>query len=172
MVHIYCGNGKGKTTAALGLSVRCAGCGKNIAFVQFLKNSKSGEICSLKSIENITVRCFQETVSGFFFSMSEEEKNALKSETEKGFEFVKSVLESQDFDMVVLDEIGGTIENGLLKEVEVLNLIKNFGQKTEMVLTGRKFPQSIVETADYVSEICEIKHPYNKGIKPREGIEY
>lgn len=172
MIHIYCGNGKGKTTAALGLSLRSAGCGKKVAFIQFLKDSKSSEICLLNNIENITVRCFQETVKGFFFSMSEGDKKALKAETEKGFEFVKNILKSGEFDMVVLDEIGGTIENGLIFEKDVLELITNYAKETEIVLTGRKFSEDIIKNADYVSEICEIKHPYTEGIKPRKGIEY
>ncbi len=172
MVHIYCGNGKGKTTAALGLCIRCVGSGKNVTFVQFLKNSKGSEICFLKNIENITIRCFQETVNGFFFSMSDEDKKALKAETEKGFEYVQSILKSGESDMVILDEIGGAIENGLISEDDVLEIIKNFGVKTEIVLTGRKFPENIIKFSDYVSEICEIKHPYTKGIMPRKGIEY
>lgn len=172
MVHIYCGNGKGKTTSAVGIAVRCASYGKKVAFVQFLKNSSSGEICVLKNIDNITVRCFQETVDGFFFCMSEEEKKALKNETQDGFEFVKKMLGSGGCDMLVLDEIGGCIENGLISEDEILKLIEDYSGKTEVVLTGRIFSECLKNRADYVSEMREIKHPYKEGVPSREGIEY
>ncbi len=172
MVHIYCGDGKGKTTSAVGLSVRCASYGKKVSFIQFLKNSSSGEICVLKKIENLTVRCFQETVDGFFFCMSEEEKKALKNETQNGLDFVEKTLISGSCDMLVLDEIGGCIENGMVSEREILNLIENYGDKTEIVLTGRNFSENLKNMADYVSEIREIKHPYKEGIPSREGIEY
>ena len=172
MVHIYCGNGKGKTTCAVGLCVRCASYGKKVTFIQFLKNSSSGEICVLKNIENLTVKCFQENTDGFFFCMDEKGKSAVREETQKGFEYVRNMLESEKCDMIVLDEIGGCIENGLVSEDDILNLIENYGVKTEIVLTGRNFSESIKNSADYVSEICEIKHPYKKGIASREGIEY
>lgn len=172
MVHIYTGNGKGKTTAALGLSFRAAGHGLNVTFLEFLKDGSSGEVLLARSVPHIEVLCFQTTVSGFFWNMTESEKGKLKAETQKGFSYAADCASKHSCDLLVLDEIAGCTENGLIAEGEVLSLIKTYGEKMEIVLTGRSFSNLMLSAADYVSEIRGVKHPYDVGVSPREGIEF
>lgn len=171
MVHIYFGEGKGKTTAAMGLCIRCAGHNKNVCVVQFLKDGSSGEICVLKDIKNVNVKCFQNDTKGFCFNMKDDEKEKLKCETAQGFLYAENVLKN-GVDMLILDEIGGALENEFVSENEVLELIEKYKDKTEIVMTGRYFPKNIIDRADYVSKICEVKHPFKKGAPNRCGIEY
>lgn len=172
MVHIYTGDGKGKTTAALGLSFRAAGRGLRVAFLEFLKDGNSGEVLLAKSVPNMNIRCFQTTVNGFFWNMTEPEREELKAETQAGFAFAANCAANRLCDMLVLDEIAGCIANGILSENDVLALLKNYGKTLEIVLTGRDFSQEMRLVADYVSEIQAVKHPFDTGTAPREGIEF
>ena len=172
MVHIYTGDGKGKTTAALGLSFRAAGRGRRTVFLEFLKNGNSGEVLLAKSVTNIEIRCFQTSVDGFFWNMTETEREKLKTETQAGFSYAKQCVQNGLCDMLVLDEIAGCIANGLILENDVLSLLNAHGQSIEIVLTGRDFSNEILSAADYVSEIRAVKHPYETGTAPREGIEF
>ena len=172
MVHIYTGEGKGKTTAALGLSFRAAGRGLRVVFLEFLKDGNSGEVLLAKSVPNINIRCFQTTVNGFFWNLTEPEQEELKAETQEGFEFAASCAANRLCDLLVLDEVAGCIANGLLSEPDVLAFLKNYGNTLEIVLTGRDFSNKMRSAADYVSEIRAVKHPYETGMAPREGIEF
>ena len=172
MVHIYTGAGKGKTTAALGLSFRAAGRGRKVLFLEFLKDGNSGEVLLAKSVPNIDIRCFQTTVGGFFWNMTEAEKEKLITESQTGFSYAVQCAENGLCHMLVLDEIAGCIANGLILEDDVLRFLKAYGQSTEIVLTGRDFSEALLSAADYVSEIHAVKHPFETGIPPREGIEF
>lgn len=173
MVHVYTGNGKGKTTAALGLSFRAAGRGFPVLFLCFLKDGNSGEVLLAKTIQNIEIRCFQTTVNGFYWNMPEKDRGILKNETQKGLDAALAWAQTHSGGVLVLDEIAGCIANGLLSKESVTGLIQKFGQRFEIVLTGRDMPDEIVSLADYVSEIVEIKHPYKaNGTAARQGIEY
>lgn len=167
MIHIYCGDGKGKTTASIGLSARMAGYGKKVLFMQFLKGSYTGELEMLEDSKNITVmRCDKNY--GFFRSMSEEDKESIISCHNDNLKFVFNNMHS--FDMIVLDEIFAACSYGLADEAMVKRITEEYGG--ELVMTGRDPDAWFVEKADYVSEIRKVKHPYDLGIKAREGVEF
>ena len=162
-VHIYLGDGKGKTTASIGLAARCAGYGKDVAVYRFLKCENSGECLALS--QKIDFYCVKENF-GFVFNMSDEEREKIKAQTRSLFEKVKS----EKRDLLVLDEILGAIEVGFIDEQEVLEFINN--NDYEIVLTGRYASEKLICSADYVTEMKKIKHIYDKGVGAREGIEY
>ena len=167
MIHIYCGDGKGKTTTSIGLAVRMAGYGKKVLFMQFLKGSYTGELEILQKSENITVmRCDKNY--GFFRGMTDSDKeNIIKCHNEN----LEYVLKNTDsFDMIVLDEIFTAYNYDLADREKVKKIVEKY--KGELVMTGREPQEWFVERADYVSEIKKIKHPYDKGITAREGIEF
>ncbi len=165
MIHIYCGDGKGKTTAAIGLAVRMAGYNKKVLFMQFLKGSYTGELEILQ--KSVTVmRCDKNY--GFFRSMTDSDKeNIIKCHNEN-LEYVLKNMDS--FDMIVLDEIFAAYNYDLANKEKVKEIVEKY--KGELVMTGREPQEWFVEKADYVSEIKKIKHPYDKGITAREGIEF
>lgn len=171
MLHIYCGDGKGKTTAAAGLAVRFAGAGGKVLFCQFMKSGNSSELGVLNSIPDIVVfPCFG--IRKFVYEMSGFEKENLHKEYTADFEKIKQLLaEDNTFKMVVLDEIISCVNTGLLD----INSLCEFLQKNkeiEIILTGRDPDKRLCEAADYISEIHCKKHPYDKNIKARKGIEF
>lgn len=167
MIHIYCGDGKGKTTASIGLAVRMAGYGKKVLFMQFLKGSYTGELEILQKCENITVmRCDKNY--GFFRSMTDSDKENIIECHNENLEYVLKNMDS--FDMIVLDEIFAAYNYDLADREKVKKIVEKY--KGELVMTGREPQEWFVERADYVSEIKKIKHPYDKGITAREGIEF
>ncbi len=170
MIHAYIGDGKGKTTAAIGLAVRFAGCGKKVEIVQFLKDGTSSECELLKDIF-INVTSFMKPDSKFFWEMDEDEKKTLAGEMKKAFIYAENLAE-KDTDMIVLDEICGAVENGLIERERLIKFLKKYGKEKEIVITGRTVCDEIVELSDYVSEIRKLKHPFDKGIRAKKGIEY
>lgn len=171
LIHIYCGDGKGKTTSALGLSLRAVGSGMRVHIVQFLKGSETSELKVLNKIENLTIqRCNKDY--GFTFSMSQEDKiqlidchNSMLLDTEK-------LVLSSSIDMLILDEFNSAYNKNLLDRNIADRLVFNKPDNLELILTGRNPQDKFIEIADYVSEILAIKHPYQKGISARKGIEY
>ena len=171
LIHIYTGNGKGKTTTAVGLSVRAWGRGFKILFVQFLKGSPTGELVSFEKFgERFEVRRGKE-IKKFVWNMTEEEK--LKTAVETTELFKRSIKEAVegDFDMLVMDEILGSITNKFIQQESIIDFINSKPEKLELILTGRSAPSALIELADYVSEINPIKHPMENGIAARAGIE-
>ena len=169
LIHIYCGDGKGKTTAAVGLAVRAAGRGKRVLISRFLKTEDSGEVAVLRSIPGITVLPCERTF-GFLFRMSEEEKREAAAYFQGQFE--KTAAMAGDFDLLILDEIMASIGGGVVTEESVLNFLDHRPEALEVVLTGRNPSEEIQMRADYISEIRAVRHPFEKGIGAREGIEY
>ncbi len=171
LIHIYCGDGKGKTTAAEGLAVRAAGSGMKVHFVQFLKGSPTSEIAVLEKIENITIRrCDRDY--GFTFTMNGEEKAAITACHDRMLSEAFELMQSGGADMVVLDEFNAAYECGLLDKELADRLVLEKPAGTELILTGRDPQPKFVEAADYVSEILAVKHPYSRGIEARKGIEF
>lgn len=187
-VQVYTGNGKGKTTAALGITMRASGAGKKIAFIQFMKALGYSEQKILPTLPGVTWK----TLGKPFFiakagSISDEdlaqygggcvvfEEGSPPEEYVKmiseGFADAKEMVLSGDYDMVVLDEINCAMFFGLIDVGEVLDLINNKPVHTELILTGRCAPDEIIEAADLVTEMREIKHYYNDGVQARKGIE-
>lgn len=172
LVQIYTGEGKGKTTAAIGQGIRAYGRGNTVYMIQFLKSNETGEIAVLKNLEP-RFRLFRfEKPRGFIWTLGEEEIEQLKAEIAQAFSFAKEALHNKECDVLILDEIIGALGNGLVTIDEVLDIIKNKPDNIELILTGRNPPEELIEAADYVSQIDCIKHPFEKGIPAREGIEY
>lgn len=173
LIHIYTGDGKGKTTAAIGLSIRFAGNCGNVLFTQFLKDDKSSEINILKKINNITFMASGKNF-GFTRSMTPEIKELAKTHfSQYLYQALENVtLKSNNFELLVLDEIIAADNFELIPHEKLISFLKNKPKNLEVVLTGRNPSDDIISLADYVSEIKKIKHPYDKKISARAGIEY
>lgn len=171
LIHIYCGDGKGKTTAALGLALRAAGNGMRVVFAQFLKGSDTSELNSLQLIKEITV-LRNDIDYGFYNQMTEEEKEAIKELHNKTLEKALDMVAKEECDLLILDEVIATYNYGLINQRIIDELLVNKKPELELVLTGRNPVEHFIEKADYVSEIKKIKHPYEQNIMARKGIEY
>jgi cob(I)alamin adenosyltransferase len=171
LIHIYCGDGKGKTTAAMGLGMRAVGRDKKVLLTQFLKDNETGELNSIEKLgENFQV--FKGVaVKKFFKFMSEEEQIETKKEHEDRFRKVTKKAIKENVDLLILDEIIASTNLDLIPLEEVVEFLKKKPVGLEVVLTGRNPNQELIELADYVSEIKAKKHPYEKGINSRIGIE-
>ncbi|MFA6410716.1 MAG: cob(I)yrinic acid a,c-diamide adenosyltransferase [Candidatus Buchananbacteria bacterium] len=165
-IHVYTGNGKGKTTAALGLALRAVGAGYKVYIVQFLKGQDYSELKSLKPIKAITVKRFGQKT--FIHEIG---TNPDKLAARQALDWSKVVLKSKKFNVVILDEIFLASFFKLIKASDIAGLIKTKPKGVELVLTGRKAPKEIIKLADYVTEMKEIKHPYRQGLMARNGIE-
>ena len=168
LVHIYCGDGKGKTTTSVGLTVRAAGSGKKVLFYQFLKDNSSSERNVLEKVPEITLVRGRE-MQKFTFRMNEQELDELRTYNnemlDKLFEMAK------DYDMLVMDESVYAIGSNLLDEEKLIAHLEEKPFGLEVVLAGRNPSQKLMEHADYVSEIQKVKHPFDKGVSSRKGIE-
>lgn len=169
--HIYCGDGKGKTTAATGLAVRAAGTGKTVLFVRFLKNDCSGELPSLARIPGIVVLNPKKSF-GFYSTLSEDEKRECREVYRELWDTAVHTAVSEAYDMLVLDEFMAAYSYGMIGQEKALHFMKEKPEGLEVVLTGRNPSAEILALADYVSEIQKVKHPFDRGIAAREGIEY
>ncbi|HDI07665.1 MAG TPA: cob(I)yrinic acid a,c-diamide adenosyltransferase [Candidatus Bathyarchaeota archaeon] len=169
LVQVYTGDGKGKTSAAFGLALRAAGRGLKVYIIQFIKGGFDyGELYVVDKIPNISLKAFGR---GQFITRFPPPPEDVK-QAEEAFQLAKKVTESGEYDIVVLDEINVALNLRLLSVEKVLELMKNKPAHVELVLTGRYAPKEIIEAADLVTEMREVKHPFQKGISPREGIEF
>lgn len=171
-VQVYTGNGKGKTTAAVGQAVRAVGNGLKVYMLQFLKTEPTGELEVAKLIGDRFQIFRFESNKGFFWNLNEEEKKILKSEIDSAYNFAMDVIKNSSCDVFILDEIMGVLSNKLLTEEQVIELIDKKAINMELILTGRNVPDSIKDKADLVTEMKEIKHYMAKGVYVRKGIEY
>lgn len=169
LIHVYTGDGKGKTTAACGLICRQLGYGNRVVLIQFLKGGVSGETLFLRNAEHCCV-VRQEEAKKFVFQMNDAEK---REEAEKCESLLAQAFDAvETADLVVLDELFGALECGLLRLRDTLRLAEALPNNCELVLTGRNAPREWMERADYVTEMKEIKHPMRRGVTARHGIEY
>ena len=171
LIHIYCGDGKGKTTAAVGLAVRACGCGKRVGLMQFLKGGDSGERRILEQLDGVTLFPVPERIK-FTFQMSPEELSETAKSCSNRFSEAIELARAGRLDVLIFDEAFGAISCGLLEESAVLDFMRNKPPALELVLTGRGPSAEAVALADYVSEIKKVKHPYDHDIPARRGIEY
>lgn len=171
LIHLYCGDGKGKTTAATGLALRAAGAGKKVLFSQYLKQGDSAELRSLALIPGIKTLVCQKPY-GFIWTMSEEEKAAARKDFSALFEEACRLAAEEKYDLLILDEIMGAISCEMVAQEAVLHFLEKRPEHLELVLTGRDPSQALQEAADYITEMRKIKHPFDRGIPAREGIEY
>ena len=167
-VHIYCGDGKGKTTCVMGLGVRAAGAGKKVLLHQFLKDDSSSERNIIDGLANITV-VPGTPMDKFTFQMNDEELRALRESNDAMFDRLCGMAE--DYDMLILDESVYAIDMGLLSEEKVLAFLANRPEHLEVVMSGRNPSEKLKAQADYISEIRKIKHPFDEGLCSRVGIE-
>lgn len=170
MIHIYHGNGKGKTTAAVGLAVRAVGAGMRVFFFQFLKNGTSSEINVLRKCSIETFCC--EACTKFTFMMNDEEKKAVAEEHNSMLYTIIEMIKNKSADMIVMDEFLDAWNKEMLDIILAEKIITECSADTELIITGRSPAEKITEKADYISEIKEIKHPYTRGVAARKGIEY
>lgn len=166
MIQVYTGKGKGKTTAALGLALRAAGAGLRVFIGQFLKKGSFSEIKALERLEGVEVEQFG---SGRFIGSTIRRKD--KQCAACGLSRIREVINSGEYDLVVLDEINVALSFNLIEEVELLEIITQRPIHVEIVLTGRNAPQEILKQADLVTEMREIRHYYENGFAARVGIE-
>jgi cob(I)alamin adenosyltransferase len=166
LIQVYTGDGKGKTTAALGLAMRASCQGLKVIFIQFLKSQPGGEHFFTEKYKPFEIIHFGQ---GDLFKKSEQE---LLQETMQAYEFAQKALISGKYDMVILDEIFIAHWRGLLSLQQILDLMQKKPGHVELVMTGRKAPQEVVKLADLVTEMLSIKHPFTEGIQQRKGIEY
>jgi cob(I)alamin adenosyltransferase len=168
LIHVYTGDGKGKTTAALGLALRATGHRKKVCMIMFLKGRYVyGERYSGRKIPGLKIATYgqRDLIRG-------KPKQKDIKEAQRAFEHAKRAVKSREYELLILDELTHVINLGLIKLEEVKKLINNKPKELELVITGRKSPQELIELADYVTEFIEKKHPYKRGIGSRKGIEY
>jgi len=167
-VHIYTGNGKGKTTAAFGLALRACGAGMKVFIGQFIKGKAYNEILATdKYLKHITIKQFG--IGCFIISSPKQEDIDAANQ---GFEEMRKIIMEGKYDLVILDEINIALYHNLIEIEDILDLIGTKPEHVELVITGRYAPQELIEKADLVTEMIEIKHYYKKGIEARKGIEY
>jgi cob(I)alamin adenosyltransferase len=169
LVQVYTGNGKGKTSAAFGAALRAVGQGLKVYIIQFIKGGFDyGELHSVKHLPNLKLTAFGR--GRFIIEATPPKEDVQKAQ--EGFELAEKVVSSGEYDIVVLDEINVVMHLRMISVDEIVKLIKNRPKHVELILTGRNAPSQIIEIADLVTEMKEIKHPYAKGIPSRKGIEY
>ncbi len=169
-VHLYTGNGKGKTTAAIGLTIRAAGAGKKVLFSQFVKGMEYHEIEVLKSLGGLIT--FRNYGRGCFFQRGIEPEDHVAARA--GYDDLISMMNHLPaFDMIVTDELTIALYHQLLSIGQVIGLIKQKPENTELIITGRYAPQELIDAADLITEMKEVRHYYQNGLIPaREGIEF
>ncbi len=167
-IQVYTGNGKGKTTAAIGLSVRAVGAGRRVFFAQFAKGQIYSEIKAIQELlPNITVK--QYGLECFIYGKP---KQADIDSARRGFEEVSAIIESGDYDVVVLDEANIAVYYNLFTVEELIDTLKKKPEQMEIIVTGRYAHEKLVEFAHLVTEMREIKHYYQEGVQARVGIEF
>ena len=171
LIHVYFGENKGKTTAAVGLSVRVAGYGKRVVFAQFLKGRATGEIAPLEKLGIEIIRTDKN--KKFLWEMTPEQREECQSIQSDLLSEVEELMKNgEQVDLLVLDEALNATSRDLLDEERLKEFVKNKPEHMELVLTGRPLPEWLIETADYITEMKKHKHPYDQGVNGREAIEY
>lgn len=170
-LHIYCGEGKGKTTASVGLAVRAAGAGQKVVFVQFMKGGETSELRILEQMSEISIlRCTKEFP--FYHQMREEDKAEITAIHNDILQQVGKKMKEGMCNMLILDELTYPYSWKLLDRTKVDSLISDRAAGVEIVITGRNPDPFFLERADYITEMKNIRHPFDQGIQARKGIEY
>ena len=166
-VHIYTGNGKGKTTAALGLSLRALGAGKKVYFAQFVKGETYSEVKAIQQfLPKITIKQY-----GLQCFTHEKPSQSDIDAARAGLKEIFEIIASGEYDLIVLDEANIAIYYTLFTDEELIHIIKQKPEETEIVITGRYATDKLIDFADLVTEMKEVKHYYNQGVQARKGIE-
>ena len=170
LIHIYHGDGKGKTTAAVGLAVRAAGAGMQVSFIQLMKDGNSAELAVLRRIEQIEVHTVQNTY-GFTWNMADDDRIQLRMRNDRAIKALIKAVKEETYQMLVVDEMMSAYQGGFVDKAAVLYLMQLCKGTTELVFTGRNPAKEILSRADYITEMKNERHPYEKGIHARAGIE-
>jgi len=169
LVQVYTGNGKGKTSAAFGVALRAIGRGLKVYVIQFIKGGFDyGELYVVDKLPNLKLKAFGR---GRFVTEKPPNREDVKL-SEEALAFAEQVVKNSEYDIVILDEINVALNLKLINLDSVLELVKNKPKHVELILTGRYAPEEIIKAADLVTEMKEVKHPFNKGYQARKGIEY
>lgn len=171
LIIVYTGDGKGKTTASLGMALRTIGWGGKVLVVQFIKTIQTGEHKAInKFLPNIKI---VQMGSGWVGIMGDKKpKSVHQASAKRALEFAKKEIMSKKWPLVILDEINGAVKGGLLTLKEVLQLLKTKPEDVTLVLTGREADPKIIDTADLVTEMKKVKHPFDSGILAQKGIDF
>ncbi len=171
LIHIYTGEGKGKTTSSVGLGVRALSHGLKVCYSYFSKKPSMFGNTEVNTLEKLgaTIMGSESQHPSFNKIVTHKSHSDISKEN---FENVKKIISTEDFDMLIMDEILISVGQNFIPEIDLINFIKNKPEKLELVMTGRGATEALIELADYVSYIQMIKHPYQKGIASREGIEF
>ena len=169
LIHLYCGDGKGKTSAAVGLAVRASGAGKRVIFTQFFKDGSSSEIESLKKLPGIRT-IHANTVKGFYRAMNEQQRQQARQDYTALFRQVTDA--AKDADLLILDEIVSACNRGVVPETLVTAFLRSKPAELEVALTGRDPSPALMELADYITEMRKLRHPFDRGVAARKGVEY
>lgn len=172
LIHLYCGDGKGKTTAALGLALRWAGYGLPITLAQFQKTAPSGELRSLQLLPSVTVLRIADGLEGFSWQFREEEKAVRTASHNRLLEQAIQSCRDGKRRLIILDELTSAMNCHLIDTEKVFSFVRNKPYQAELIITGREPSEELCRAADYISKIHAIKHPMNRGIAARKGIEY
>ncbi len=168
LIHLYCGDGKGKTTAATGLAVRMAGAGKQVVFAQFYKDGSSCEIKAMAALGVLPMHC--KTVPGRFSQMDPSDRDQARKDYSR---FLLTVFQAaEQADLLVLDEVISASNHGTVEEERLIQLLCEKPAGLEVVLTGRDPSRRLLALADYVTQMEKIKHPFDRGIGARRGVEF
>ena len=165
---MYTGPGKGKTTAALGLGLRAAGAGFKVHMIQFMKGRRYSEIDAIENLPNFTVS--QHGRDEFVSKESPEQIDI--DMAQEGFSHAKEIIKNGEHDLIILDELNVAVDYNLISVDDVIKLIEEKPEKLELILTGRDAHPELVKMADVVTEMLEIKHPYQEGVLARKGIDF
>jgi len=167
MIHIYTGEGKGKTTASVGLAIRAKSRGLKVLFVQVMKSFKGGEL-ELLNKAYVDVRLYEEIKSPIFYPNLHKDKSIKQAKI-----MIEEIInEAEKYDMIIIDEFNCLVMSEILTEEDAIKFIKKFPPHKELILTGRGATDKMIQQASYVTYMKEIKHPYKNGIKARKGIEF
>ena len=171
LVQLYIGEGKGKTTASMGLALRALGRGRKVLIAQFLKNGNTGELEALKRLEGVLVAP-PVPIHKFTFAMTPEELAQTVEQHNRQLDLLSRLIEAERPGLAVLDELAMALHLSLADQDKAMALIQQGVQYGEVVVTGRYAPQPLMDRADYISQILKIKHPYDQGLSARQGIEF
>ncbi len=162
MIIVYTGNGKGKTTAAIGAGIRAIGHGKKVVMIEFMKGQKTGEL----NVNLPNFKVYQFGTKDFVVEPTEKDKEMAR----EGLKFAEKIIENEQPFLLILDEINVAVKFGLIDPKEVIELLKKV--KNHVILTGRYAPKEFIEIADLVTEMKEVKHPFKEGKPAVEGIDF
>ncbi len=170
-VQIYTGNGKGKTTATLGLTIRALGHGFTVHIVQFLKGGPTGELTTLEKLDNVSL--FRVTdADKYIWNLNAQEKKDMQEKSQHMLQNIRKWFKEDLADIIILDEVMAAIKYEIVSLEDIQALLTIRPDTVEVIMTGRDAPQELIDRADLVSEINDVKHYFDKGVKARKGIEF